>query len=151
MTLAAQQVVDHVATYVRAAAGLSASTFTDRAWSFETSELPAARVTADDEEFNGETVHEPHIQIHDLDVLAELRVEAVDNLDDAMHDLTQAVLEQVHGSAAVAARAALGVRGFRCARIRRDMERTGQGAVGAVDITFRARFATLSNNPSQLR
>lgn len=146
--LAAQTVVNLVATAVQAAAGLASSTHTDRAWPLEESQLPAARVLAASEDIEPGTIH--GLQQHQLTVRCELRVSALSALDDAMHDLTAAVLTQVFASGAVSARGAAGVQNFRTVRVEREMESTGQAKVGAVDIEFLATFYTQAAAPETI-
>lgn len=151
MPLASAQVIDSVAARVAATALFAgARTCTDRGYPFDEAELPAARVLAGDEEFDVGTVHTPQIEIHDLDINAELRVTALSALDDAMHAAAAQVLTAMHAPAAVSARAALGIKAFRTVRIERRMDERGQAKVGAIDITFRARFATRSDAPETI-
>jgi hypothetical protein len=148
MPLAAQTIVDLTATAVAAAAGLSATTFTDRAWPLDAGGLPAALVIAGDEQVEPGTVH--GLEAHELAVLVELRVSAASALDDAMHNLTSAVLTQIHGSAARSARVAAGVQHFHTRSITRSMERGGEAKVGAVDIELIARFYVAPSAPDTI-
>lgn len=148
MPLAAQQVVDLVAADVRAVADYAASTYTDRAWAFDEAELPAARVLADAENVDTGTIHVPNVEIHDLDVAVQLRVQAATGLDAVMHDATGSVLASLFRPAAVAARGALNVQAFALTRIDRQMLVSDQAKVGVVDIVLRARFAVIANNPN---
>jgi hypothetical protein len=148
MTLAAQTVVDLTAAAVRTVVALSSSTHTDRAWPFDEAELPAARVLAGPEDFEPGTIH--GLELHQLTVEVELRVSAAADLDDAMHDLTAAVLTAVHGTAAVSARRSAGVQSFDTRSIARRMEPAGQAKAGAVDIEFLARFYTQASAPETI-
>lgn len=150
MTLAAAQVIDALAARVAAAALFVGKTYTDRAWPLDASELPAARVLALDEDIDLATVHAPSIQLHELQIVAELRVSAVSGLDDAMHAAAAQVLTSVGSSLARAAFAAAGIKTFKTRRISRRMEAQGQAAIGAIDITFIAQFNTRSDAPETI-
>lgn len=151
MALASAQVIDSVAARVAATVLFAGTrTTTDRAFPFDEAELPAARVLAEDEEFEDPTVHTPQIELHELDIGVELRVSALSALDDAMHAAAAQVLTSVHSAAAVSARRALGIKAFRTLRISRRMAERGPAKVGAIDITFRARFATRSDAPETI-
>lgn len=149
--LAAHSVVDLVAAAVRTVPAFSAAnTTTDRGWPLDEVELPAARVLAGDEEIETQSVHQPRIEVHLLDVDVELRVKATANLDDVMHDATASVLTAVYGTTAVNARLAAGVQSLETARIERRLQSEGQAKAAAVFIQLRARFAAFANAPETI-
>lgn len=148
--LAGAQVINAVADRVRAAALFATSTSTDRAWPFDSAELPAARVLAGDEDFQLLTVHAPQLEQHELRITAELRVSAVSGLDAAMNAAAAQVLTAVGSSTARAAFAAAGIQEFSTRGITRRMQSEGQATVGAIDITFIARFTTRSDAPETI-
>lgn len=146
--LAAAQVVDHVAQCTRDVAALLAATHTDRAWPLTLDELPAARVYAGDEDIAPVTVHELPLLEHRLSVQAELRVQAVAAIDEAMHDLTSQFIAAVYAPARRAQRTSFLLA---LSRIERSLEGDNQSRVGAVDVTFEARYRTRADQPDVIR
>lgn len=149
--LAAQTVIDLIAAAVRSVPAFAAgNTTTDRGWPLDEVELPAARVLADDEEIELQSVHSPRVEVHLLEVDVDLRVKATANLDDAMHDATAAVLTAIYGTTAVNARLAAGVQALETSRIERRLQSDGQAKTAAVLIKLRARFAAFANAPETI-
>lgn len=149
--LAAQTVVDLIAASVRTVPDFAGSkTRTDRGWPIDDVEAPAARVLAGDEEIDLQSVHNPRVEVHSLDVETELRVKATANLDDAMHDATAAVLTAIYGTTAVNARLAAGVQALETSRIERRLQSDGQAKTAAVLIKLRARFSAFANAPETI-
>jgi hypothetical protein len=150
MALAAAIVIDAVATRVRAVTGWSARVFTDRAFAFDDTQLPAAKVMAGDEVIGGQTVHAGAVQTHDLDIDVEIHVRAVTDLDDAMHNAAAAVLTKLHDNAAISALGAAGVQSWRQTSTLREMQAGGEAAIGVITLRHQARFCTLASAPETI-
>lgn len=93
--LCAQQVVNLVAARLAAVPGWATKVSTDRFWPFDDADLPAWRVTAEDEQ--AELTEMSGAHRHTLEVVAAADLRAVQGMDTAMHDLTATALQAVFG------------------------------------------------------
>jgi len=130
MTLAAAQVIDAVAARLVGATTAGTRVHTSRAWPLAEADLPAWRVTAEDETVEPATVGS--INEHSLSIAARGIVRAVADLDDALHALAEAALTALFV-------APLPHR-LRLEGIEREMSSEGEAAVGAITLHLRCTY-----------
>jgi hypothetical protein len=130
MTLAAAQVIDAIAARLVPMAATGGRVATSRAHPWGEAELPAWRVTAEDERVEL-AMMEP-VNQHDLSILARASTRAVADLDDALHALAAAGLALLF---ALPVPHALQLEG-----IQRGMASEGEAAVGVITLRLRATF-----------
>jgi hypothetical protein len=150
--LAAQQVVDAIASRITGLALTGARAYTSRMWPLSEADLPAWRVFAVDEDIEPTTVHSPFVQTHALQIELRGAARAVADLDDTLNALASQALTALFNPPGVAdalsvllQRVALTTR-----RIERAMATEGEAAVGLATLTLRAEFRTLSNAPDTI-
>lgn len=133
MALAAAQVVDAVAALLVPMVATGGRVYTSRAWPLAESDLPAWRVTAQDESVQMVDISE-HLQQHDLAIRCECVTRATDDLDDVLHDLAAAGLTLLF--------APTPPYGLNCTRIGRSLQGSDEAAMGAVTLDLAALFFT---------
>lgn len=150
--LAAQQLVDAIATRITGLALTGSRAYTSRMWPFDEADLPAWRVFAVDEDIEPATVHSPYINSHALQVELRGVARAVDNLDDLLNALASQALGALFVEPGVpdALSALMGKTALSARRIERGMSTEGQAVVGQLTLTLRVEFRTLSNDPDTI-
>jgi hypothetical protein len=98
--LCAQQIVNMVAARLAAVPGWAAKVQTDRFWPFAESDVPAWRVTAEDEQSQLAEMSGAHR--HTLEVAAAADMRAVQGMDTVMHDITATALQALFAPPLVA-------------------------------------------------
>lgn len=131
MALAAAQVIDAVAARLSGATAAGAGVYTSRAWPLAEADLPAWRVTAEDEAaeslYVGTNTNE-----HTLTIECKALARAVQNLDDVLHALA------AEGLAALFAAPLL--HELQLVSITRALATEGEAAVGAITVSLTAKY-----------
>lgn len=140
MALAAAQVIDALAARLNGATDAGARVYTSRTWPLSEADLPAWRVTAEDESVDPATVH--GINQHALLVHASASVRAVDDLDDAMHAIAEAGLTALFAGKPPHNLALDG--------IDRAISTEGECAVGVITLRLRCTFFCKPSAPGTL-
>lgn len=150
--LAAEQLVEAITTRATGLALTGARAFSSRMWPLAENQLPAWRVFAVDEDIVPETVHEPFVQSHALQIEVQGTAVALADLDNALNALASQVLTAIFNPPGVpdALSALLPKVALTLRRIERKPSTEGQATVGQVVITLRAEFRTLSNAPDTI-
>lgn len=151
MALASAQVVDKVAA-ILAAAGTSMSTrvYTSRFWPLALAELPAARVYVDTERVERVGLDYPWVQRHSLIVLIDAFVTAVADLDDAMHNLVEAILQALFGTQSAVSLSPLVGCDMQLAGVDRSVQQLGGADVGLARVELTINFHTGCSAPGTL-
>jgi len=162
MALAAAQVIDAIAGRINGLPLAGTDVFTSRAWPLTEEILPAWRVVAEDEEIEAMTVHRKTPQKHDLEVTLRGFARAVANLDDALNALAAEVLTAIFADVVVSDPLAdppvvadaldqlANKLQISARRIERGYGTDGEAALGAVTVTLKAVFKTMSNAPETI-
>jgi hypothetical protein len=130
MALAAAQVVDAIAALLVPVSLSGGRVYTSRFWPLTVADLPAWKVTAEDEPIDGE--------LHDLSVNAAGYVHATADADDAMNALAAQGLTALFANPPYA---------LRCVGIERDNEGAGEAAMGVVRLRLVAQFISHPSTP----
>jgi hypothetical protein len=125
MALAAAQVVDAIAARLVPMVATGGRVYTSRAWPLAESELPAWRVTAEDESATPDIVSDGTNR-HDLTLNATAYARATADLDDALHALAATGLALLFAPAVPY--------GLQLQRISRRMGDDGEDALGAITL-----------------
>jgi hypothetical protein len=128
MALAAAQVIDTVAARLAAA---GRPVYTSRLWPLAEAALPAWRVTAEQEDVERQDMSGSICQ-HTLTVQLRGYVRATDDLDDALHALAATALPLVFADPVP--------HDLQLTSIDRQIETTGEAALGAITLTARAVY-----------
>lgn len=138
MTLAAAQVIDAVAARITAT---GAQAHTSRAWPLAEADLPAWRVTAEQEDVERLTLGDDTNQ-HTLGIQLRGLVRATADLDDALH---------AFAATAIAAVFALPVPfDLQLTGIDRQLTTEGEASVGAITVTARATYIVRASAPQTI-
>lgn len=150
--LAAQQVIDAVAARLNGLPLAGARVFTSRTWPLTEKDLPAWRLFAVDEDIEPQTIHEPSVQMHRLQIELRGHARATDDLDDRLNDLASEALGALFANpppsdtlSTLRQKVSLSAR-----RIERGMQTEGEASVGIANITVRAEFMTRSDAPDTI-
>lgn len=130
MALAAAQVIDALAARLVPMVATGGRVYTSRTWPLAESDLPAWRVTAEDESV-APAMTEP-VNEHRLQINARAFVRATADLDDAMHTLAAAGLALLF--------AAPVPHGLQLDSIVRQLSTEGEAAVGVITLRLRTTF-----------
>jgi hypothetical protein len=141
MALAAAQVVDAVAARLVPVVLSGGRVYTSRLWPLTEAEIPAWRVTAEDEEVETTTVH-AGVQQHILTVEAKGYRRATSDLDDALHALAAAGLTALF--------AGTPPHFLALTAIERDMTTEGEAAMGVITLRMQTRFFTQPSAPETI-
>ena len=141
MALAAAQVVDAVAARLVPMVATGGRVYTSRAWPLAEADLPAWRVTAEDETVEALDLG-PTVQQHELTVVAECSTRSVADLDDALHALAASGLTLLF--------AGTPPHGLQLRSIDRTLATEGEAAVGRITLTLNATFQTAPNAPETI-
>lgn len=150
MPLASAQIVDGVVTLLKTVPASGARVFAARGWPLADTELPAWVVIAQGESLEVQTIHFPSLQRHTLSVDAVVKVRAVSDLDDAMHDLALAAMTALQGTAAAASLGSLPNVDCNVAGIDRELIGDGEAALGQLTLHLSITFQTMQNAPGVL-
>lgn len=141
MALAAAQVIDALAARLVPVALSGGRVFTSRTWPLTEAELPAWRVTAEDEstsrQYVGQTIND-----HTLTVSCVGIVRAVADLDDAMHALAAQGMTALFAPPEPYQ--------LQLESISRATSTEGEAAVGTITVSLTARFAVDQAAPETL-
>ena len=153
MALAAAQVkAALVARLIAADTSAGSQVQAGRAWPLAESDLPAIIVVpGGDEEIESDDVTWPQLQTHTLPLLIQGRVRDVDDLDGAMDDLAEEILDAINDTQDHATLDPL----VGCNVIARAIGRAvadpaGESAIGEVTVRVDVTFQTAANAPSTL-
>lgn len=135
MTLAAAQVVDAIAARLTGLALTGTRVYTSRAWPLAEGDLPAWRVTAEDESVSLETIDGQNQ--HRLSIECAASAKAVANLDDSLHALAEQGLAGLWATPPPY--------GLQLEGIGREMAKEGEAAVGVITLRLSTFFFV---NPS---
>lgn len=141
MPLAAAQVIDAVAARLAPVVLSDGRVFTDRAWPLDVSQLPAWRVTADDESVERQYVSQP-VNEHRLQISCEGLVRAVAGVDDAMHALAAQGMTTLFAEPVP--------HDLQLSSISRRVSTEGEAAVGVITISLVAVFAVDQSAPETI-
>ena len=125
MALAAAQVVDAIAARLAPMVATAGRVYTSRAWPLAPADLPAWRVTADDESTTPDIVSDGTNR-HELTVMATAYARATADLDDALHALAATGLALLFAPAVPY--------GLQLQRISRRMGGDSEDAMGAITL-----------------
>ena len=153
MALAAAQVTAAlVARLIAADTSAGAQVEAGRAWPLAESELPAILVVpGGDEELDSDDVTWPQLQTHTLPLLIQGRVRDVADLDGAMDDLAEEILDAINDTEAHATLDPLVGCNVVARAIRREVaDPAGESATGQVTVRVEVTFQTAANDPSTL-
>jgi hypothetical protein len=140
MPLAAQTVVDALAARLVPMSATGGRVATSRTWPWAESDLPAWRVTAEDEAVE-EAATEPFNQ-HDLTVSASCRSRAVQDLDDVLHALAATGLALLFAPPVPYA--------LRLSGIQRQLSAEGEAAAGRVTLQLQCRYFVAPEAPETI-
>lgn len=130
MALAAAQVVDALAARLAPMVATGGRVYTSRAWPLAEADLPAWRVTAEDESV--EIAMIGGTNMHALDIAAEATARATADLDDALHALAATALPLIFAAPVPYELQLTG--------IGRRMASEGEAAVGVITLRLRATY-----------
>jgi hypothetical protein len=141
MALAAAQVVDAVAALLVPMVATGGRVYTSRTWPLAEADLPAWRVTAEDEVVEIEALDGSE-QTHQLSIEATCSTRAVADLDDALHALAAAGLALLF--------APMPPYGLTLQAIGRSLATEGEAAVGRVTLSLNAIYLTAPAAPETI-
>lgn len=148
--LAASQVRAAVAALLMGATPAGPRVYLAHQWPLAVSSLPALRVGPGDETMDTDDITWPQLLQHELELQIEGLVAAVDDIDDAMDALVEAVLLALLGEEEAATLQPL----VGCTLVPVGISRLpvaeGQAATGRVLVRLRALYQTVSSDPSTL-
>lgn len=152
MALAAAQIVDAIAARLKGNGITPAGVrvYTSRAWPLADDQLPAWRVTAEDEVIEAETMHYPAILTHELTVELEGTVRATANVDDAMHAMAASAMATLFGTEAASSLAPLQIAEMLPTGIRRLFSTQGEAVLAQVVVTLQVIFRTSMTDPETI-
>jgi hypothetical protein len=130
MALAAKTVVDTIAARLVPMTATGGRVATSRTWPWAEAELPAWRVTAEDEAVD-EPATDPFNQ-HDLTINATASSRAVQDLDDVLHALAATGLALLFAPPVPYALRLLG--------IQRQLSTEGEAAAGQITLQLQCRY-----------
>lgn len=139
MALAAAQVIDALAARLVPMVATGGRVYTSRAWPLTETQVPAWRVTAEDEDIDGSIG--PANQ-HRLLVRASAYALALSNLDDALHALAASGLSLLFAPTVP--------HHLQLSRLRRRMDDSAEARLGAIDIFLTATFMVDPSQPETL-
>lgn len=142
MALAAAQVVDTLAALLVPVALSAGRVYTSRLWALTEADLPAWRVTAEQEDVTPTSIH-ANVEQHTLQVEAKGYTRATQDLDDALHALAAAGLTALFASATPPHFLAL-------QGIDRDLSSEGQDAVGVITLRLQTQFFVQPSAPETI-
>lgn len=141
MALAAAQVIDAIAARIAALPAYAGKVHTSRAWPLAEGDLPAWRVTAEDEEAVGAMLGD-HTYEHKLQIEARGYCRAVADLDDVMHAMAVAALPVIFAAPVPYALDLVG--------INRDTAVEGEAAVGVITLRMQALYYVRPTAPETI-
>lgn len=141
MTLAAATVVDAVAARLVPLPASAGRVYTDRAWPFPDTQLPAWTVSAEDERVESADLG-GDINQHQLDIVCRGKVKATAAIDDVMHTL---------GAGGMALIFALPVpHHLQLTGIKRSAGASGEAVLGEITITLQATYYVRQSAPETI-
>lgn len=140
MALAAQQVVDALAARLVPMVATAGRVATSRTWPWAEAELPAWRVTAEDEAIE-EAATDPFNQ-HDLVINATASTRAVQDIDDVLHALAASGLALLFAPPVPYA--------LRVTGIQRRLSTEGEAAVGQITLQLQCRYFVAPEAPETI-
>lgn len=133
------------------AAGLPGVDVDDgKPWPTDASALPVVRVAAGNDAINSEDITWPQLQEHELELVAEARLRAVESIDTAMDDMALRMQTALFATEAAAHLWPLPNCQLELVAVDRLPTTEGQAAVARVQLRVIAHFQTVSNNPHTL-
>lgn len=147
MALAANQIVDAIATVLRTLPGMADRVFTSRSHPLSEDVLPCWKVTAGLEPIESTGVNWPARQQHDLEVSCSGYQAALEDLDDRLGDMAAAALKELFKSKAQSVLSPIKAVAMVLVHIEREMEAHGQAVLGRITLLLRVRFFTFNNDP----
>lgn len=85
------QIVSAVVTALTGLTTSGARVFANRRYAMDTAQLPGLRISADQDSVTPETVHTPHVQQHQLDLVVECCAQANASLDTTCNQMQKEV------------------------------------------------------------
>lgn len=151
MPLACARIVDAIAARLKGNGITPAGVrvYTSRAWPLADDQLPAWRVTAEDEVIEQANIQWPHLNTHTLTVELEGIVRRVSDLDDGLHQMAETALRRLFSDREAAHLGVLRAP-ITLSAIARRLGTLDEAAIGAVTITLTARFSTQADRPDTL-
>jgi hypothetical protein len=140
MTLAAAQVVDTMAARLVPMPATGGRVYTSRLWPLTEADLPAWRVTADNEQV--EIAELAGTNLHTLTVSAKAYARATADIDDVLHALAASGLALLF--------AATVPYGLQLESIERDLATEGEASVGVITLTSRAIYFVAPGSPETI-
>lgn len=140
MALAAAQVVDAVAALLVPMVATGGRVYTSRAWPLSDDDLPAWRVTAEDESVELLNLNGTE-QEHVLQINVTATARAAADLDDTLHALAASGLTLLFANPPY---------GLELQGIERDMSTEGEAAVGRIVLRLRSTFHTAPSAPETI-
>lgn len=140
MALAAQTVVDAIAARLVPMAATAGRVATSRTWPWSEAELPAWRVTAENEAVE-EAAVDPFNQ-HDLSISASASSRAVQDLDDVLHALAATGLALLFAPPVPYA--------LRLTGIERRLSTEGEAAAGQITLQLQCRYFVAPEAPETI-
>ena len=138
MALAAAQVVDAIAARLVPMVATAGRVATSRMWPWSEAELPAWRVTAEDEAVEAVNLI-GELAEHTLDIEAACSARATADLDDALHALAASGLALLFAGTVP--------HGLELTGIGRDLQPQGEAAVGVITLRLRASYFVAPSAP----
>jgi hypothetical protein len=132
MALAAAQVIDALAARLVPLAATGGRVYTSRAWPLSEADLPAWKVTAEDEAVSAERGMVEPINLHELIVNAKAIASATADLDDTLHALAAGGLALLFAGTVP--------HGMELRGLRREMSPDAEAKAGAITLQLRCRF-----------
>lgn len=138
MALCAAQVIDALAARLAGVSLSAGRVYTSRLWPITEAELPAWRLTAQDEAVTRAYIS-PGVNEHRLSIEAQGIVRATADADDRMHDLAEAGLAALFASPSIY--------NLQLDSIGRDVSTDGESSVATVTLLVSATFAADQSAP----
>lgn len=149
--LASAKVIDQIAAnLVAGATGAATRVYTSRFWPLQEADLPALKVTAEDEVIEPQGISLPIRLQHELIVAVDGFVKATDDADDAMNTLAYEVLLALFGTDELANLDPLDAVAMRPVQITRSIDETGPAQMGRITVRLSVQYWTASDQPENL-
>lgn len=140
MTLAAATVVDALASRLAPMPATGGRVYTSRAWPLAEADLPAWRVTAEDEQVTPESLD--GVNTHSLVVSARAYARAAADLDDTLHALAASGLAILFAGTPPYS--------LQLDSIERQLATEGEAAVGVITLNTRATYFVAPSAPETI-
>lgn len=148
--LASSKVIDQIAKTLTDADVAAGRVYTSRFWPLSEDELPAVRVVAEDEVIEATSINLPLRLVHEMTVALDCFVRAVDDADDAMHEIAYAVMLALFGTDESTTLQPLQSVQMAPVGISRGVGDGDEAALARITVRLRVLFQTRSNAPENL-